>query len=101
MPRVLNIRHGGVPEGAVYVGRAMRNHSNPDVRKGSKFGNPFPASREGRGSAIQLFEEWFFKQPQLMADAVAELKGKDLVCWCAPDNCHAEVLMGFVNNEDG
>ncbi len=27
----------------------------------------------------------------------AELKGKDLVCWCAPKACHAETIMEIAN----
>jgi hypothetical protein len=30
-------------------------------------------------------------QPALLVD-LHELRGKDLVCWCAPHRCHAEVL---------
>ncbi|GAG87489.1 unnamed protein product, partial [marine sediment metagenome] len=26
-----------------------------------------------------------------------ELKGKDLVCWCAPLPCHADVLLELAN----
>lgn len=26
-----------------------------------------------------------------------ELKGKDLVCWCAPLACHADVLLEIAN----
>jgi hypothetical protein len=28
---------------------------------------------------------------------VAELRGKNLVCWCAPERCHAEVLIELAN----
>ena len=27
-----------------------------------------------------------------------ELKGKDLVCWCAPQPCHADVLLEIANS---
>ena len=26
-----------------------------------------------------------------------ELKGKDLVCWCAPKSCHADILLEIAN----
>jgi hypothetical protein len=29
--------------------------------------------------------------------ALPELRGKDLVCWCAPDACHADVLLELAN----
>ena len=30
----------------------------------------------------------------------AELRGKDLVCWCAPQRCHADVLMKYANQQE-
>lgn len=36
-------------------------------------------------------------QPSV-ADAVAELAGRDLACWCRPDQpCHADVLLELAN----
>jgi hypothetical protein len=29
--------------------------------------------------------------------ALHELRGKDLVCWCAPERCHAWVLIKLAN----
>ncbi len=28
---------------------------------------------------------------------VEELRGKDLVCWCAPHPCHADILLAMAN----
>jgi hypothetical protein len=33
----------------------------------------------------------------LRAKMKAELRGKDLVCHCAPDACHAEVILTIAN----
>src|SRR4051794_26242749 len=30
-------------------------------------------------------------------EALPELRGKDLVCWCAPENCHGDVLLDLAN----
>jgi hypothetical protein len=30
--------------------------------------------------------------------ALHELRGKDLICWCAPERCHADVLIELVND---
>ena len=73
----------------VYIGRP------------SKFGNPYthlentaaPYVVESREDAIRLFEEWIRTQPELMAAAKVELKGKVLGCWCAPLACHGDVLV--------
>ena len=45
------------------------------------------ARRVGRRPAA-----WIAQQPALLA-ALGELRGKHLVCWCAPERCHAELLL--------
>jgi hypothetical protein len=93
-PRVFNKRHGDAPPGAVYVGR-------PTV-----FGNPFTHTANGtkaqfrvatRDEAVDRFEAWLLAQPALVALAKQQLRGKDLVCWCAPRRCHADVLLRIAN----
>lgn len=93
MPKVYNNRDRNVPADAVYVGRP------------SKWGNPFkvgdwvhrPAgSRQlQRGECIDLYRNTL--PPALIDAAKRELKGKDLVCWCAPEPCHADVLLEIAN----
>lgn len=94
MPTVYNKHHKKVPKDAVYVGRP------------GKWGNPFAigaADADGkmidRDRAVQLFEEAVMRPEfaEYRAQVQAELKGKDLVCWCAPARCHAEVLMRIAN----
>lgn len=79
----------------VYVGRP------------SKFGNPFSHLDKGtlaqfkvanRDEAVDKFREWFLAQPELVAAAKRELKGKTLGCWCKPARCHAEVLAEIANS---
>lgn len=78
-------KRSGVPAGAVYVGRP------------TKWGNPFVIGRDGsRADVVRKYEEWIVQQPDLM-QALGELKGKSLVCWCAPEACHADVLMRLSN----
>lgn len=76
-----------VPAGAVYVGRP------------SKFGNPFAMRSEAdRIAVIAKFEAWMLSKPNLIESCKRELKGKDLVCWCAPLRCHADVLLRIANS---
>jgi hypothetical protein len=59
--------------------------------------NPFVIGRDGsRDEVIMKYRAWIVRQPALMA-ALQELHGKDLVCWCAPERCHAEVLIELAN----
>jgi Domain of unknown function (DUF4326) len=55
--------------------------------------NPFVIGRDGsRNEVIAKYRAWIVRQPALMA-ALHELRDKDLVCWCAPERCHADVLV--------
>lgn len=93
MPKVWNHRDTRIPPGAVYVGRP------------SPFGNPFSHLPDTtaqwhvptRDTAIDAFEAWVYTQPELIERIRRELYGKDLVCWCAPKRCHADVLLAIAN----
>jgi len=82
--KVLNKR---TSQDGVYIGRP------------SKFGNPFVIGQHGdRAQVIKRFEEWLLAQPKLVEAAKQELRGKNLVCWCAPQACHGDVLMRIANS---
>lgn len=94
--RVLNKRVDKIPPDAIYVGRP------------SKWGNPFKfpsfyASRPRdtrlavRKSVVGQYREYVMARPWLLRMIQEELKGKDLVCWCAPLPCHADVLLELAN----
>jgi hypothetical protein len=91
MPQVLNYYkvNRPYPPNVVYVGRP------------SEFGNPFPIVNGivSRDMAIDSFEKWIATQPELIAKVKRELKGKDLVCFCAPKRCHADVLLKIANED--
>ncbi len=83
-----------------HVAEAGKQNSDSQhyVGRPSEFGNPYVIGKDGtRDNVVELFKEWFFNDPDLMAKAVDELKGKDLVCWCAPWACHADILLEYVN----
>lgn len=85
MCRVLNKRQGGLPGDAVYIGR------------GSKWGNPFWIGRDGdRASVIAQYERWLRDQHGLLR-ALDELRGRHLVCFCAPLACHGDLLLRLAN----
>jgi hypothetical protein len=95
MPQVLNYRRDGLPAGAVYIGRAMPSNGLP----ASKWGNPFKLHREAeRAEVIARYRAWLCDQPALIA-VLPELRGHDLVCWCAPKACHGDVLLELANGK--
>ena len=89
-PRVYSRRRGATPPppGAIYVGRPTR------------FGNPFELGRDGsRADVIDAYRRWLAEpeQRELRERVRRELRGRDLVCWCAPEPCHADVLLALAN----
>jgi hypothetical protein len=75
-------RDKDIPPGAVYIGR------------GSKWGNPFRIPKDGnRDMVIVKYEQWLATQ----ALPLEELRGRDLVCFCAPLACHGNILLRLAN----
>ena len=82
MPKVLNKNKDFIHSEAIYVGR------------GSPYGNPYKRGIDGnRTKVIRLFVENIL--PNL---DVTSLRGKDLVCFCAPKCCHADYILIKANS---
>ena len=88
MPKVLNKRTDKIPPDAIYVGRP------------NKWGNPFLVGPDGtREEVIEKYRHYINNQcaaNQAKYD-LSELRGKDLLCWCAPLPCHADILLELAN----
>jgi hypothetical protein len=83
--KVWNKRRG-YPRHAVYVGRP------------SPFGNPFVIGVDGdRDEVVMKYAEMLSEDEELSSRVRSELRGKDLVCWCTPLRCHAEILLKVAN----
>ena len=50
-----------------------------------------------RDEVIKKYQTWLLQQLGLLAD-LPELRGKDLVCWCAPERCHGDILIELANS---
>lgn len=85
-PKVYNQHHRNAPSDAIFVGR-------PSI-----FGNPFVVSRtRTRTEAVELYEKYLLDKPSLLDMVKVELQGKNLICFCAPLSCHADVLLKYAN----
>lgn len=92
MPKVINKRM--IPHSlGVYIGRP------------SKWGNPYSHLPVGtlaqhivatRQEAVDAYRQYLLSNPKLMND-LHELRGKDLICWCAPNACHGDILLELAN----
>lgn len=66
------------------------------IDRRSKWGNPYYVGMHGtREEVIEKYRAWIMKQPSLL-EALPELKGKRLGCWCAPLPCHGDVLLELI-----
>lgn len=84
MPKVYNRRRDVIPFGAVYVGRP------------SKWGNPYEIGKDGNRAAVINKYRAYLASSHLCND-LRELRGQNLVCWCAPQSCHADILLEQAN----
>jgi hypothetical protein len=74
----------GRHDGAIYIGR------------GSKWGNPFRIGVDGdRAAVIAKHARWL--GTSYLLRAVDELRGKDLLCFCAPKPGHGDLLLRLAN----
>lgn len=93
-PAVVHLRRKGgeIVEGCdVYIGRAM--YRGGWRLPGSKWANPYKLQKDGKNRARVLadYEAHVRGKPELM-NALSELGGQRLGCWCAPLPCHGDVL---------
>jgi hypothetical protein len=93
-PRVLAAIRSGHPD-YVYCGRANRYYNLP----ASKWHNPFVLNKiTNRPKILEKYEQHLLVRLDLMR-ALPELRGKILVCWCAPEPCHCDVLARLADKE--
>jgi hypothetical protein len=86
-PKVLNFKKEKHAVVGIYIGRP------------SKWGNPFVIGRDGtREEVIEKFHQYILGSPELYAAARSELRGKNLVCYCAPLPCHGDILLEIANS---
>ena len=84
-----------IPEDMVYIGRPGRGMTG-------QWGNPFPLTQESeRADVLVRYMEWL--HDQMVADPslkerIKALRGKTLVCFCAPKLCHGHVLAFLAEN---
>lgn len=90
---------GGTPDGI------SGNHSMENTPVGARgwIGNPYPEAEYGRERCITLFERDFHERienDEEFRRAVESLQGKKLGCYCAPEDCHGDVILEYLNGND-
>lgn len=70
-----------------------------DISRRGKWGNPFLIGKDGdRQQVIEKYRVWIQRKPYLL-DALGELVGQRLGCWCKPEACHGDVLRELVTKK--
>ena len=65
----------------------------------SKFYNPIKLEHEDdRTQIIEAYRNYLLNNTNLLAQ-IEELRGKVLVCYCAPKMCHGNVLIELLNSQ--
>jgi hypothetical protein len=101
-PRRVRMRgdlfHGHVPAGAVYVSRPAPGLSGSRYANRHRIGACRACGHEhDRAAAVLAYAEDLAADRDLVAAARGELAGRDLACWCPPEEaCHADVLLAVV-----
>lgn len=70
------------------------------------FGNPFPLTKYSREESILQYSVWFHRQLEFSPEfkqAVLELKGLIVGCWCRPKEgfkgrllCHGQIIVAYL-----
>lgn len=113
MCKIKNASHKapGENQNGMYVGR---------TRQAMHYGNPFSHNLEAvmnglatvhvgnREIAVIAYHAWLNgtdythieqERRKWILENLHELKGHDLICWCAPLRCHAEILRDLANSQ--
>lgn len=108
------------------MSRALNGRSAAKVTRPSVFGNPFEIAallaqgdaknkQDAHDCVVDWFRDWLgpnrmglsakradlrARRMEILKRAPIELRGKNLACWCRPDeSCHADVLLEIANGK--
>lgn len=85
----------------VDIGRPDRNihMNNTEVGEPGWLGNPYPKDEYGREICIEMFREDFeerIEEDDEFREAVEDLQGEVLGCYCKPAACHGDVILEYI-----
>lgn len=89
----------------VYIGRGYGGNIPRDPYQYGGLGNPFLIGmlhkdvQISREKAVELFKQWFYLKiihDITYKQRILELKGKILGCWCAPEMCHGDIIIDWL-----
>ena len=70
------------------------------IDRASEWGNPFELGKDGdREAVVRNYKDHYLPHKPSLLAKLDELRGKALGCWCAPQNCHGNILVKAVHSE--
>ena len=84
------------PHFDIYIGREL-HYAKANFSQ-SKWANLPNVKKVGIKKSLELYEKHIRNTPELW-DALDELEGKVLGCWCKPKPCHGDVLIKLMNEK--
>ena len=100
--KVLNMKNCSreEKENSVYIGRnsAYYNLEEIDYFNG-KYRNIFEIGKDGNGYEVVEKYEKDIRSKYSVEEIKRDLKGENLLCWCAPNYCHGNILKKICENE--
>ena len=82
---VVRVVNGSAPDGSVAIGR------------GSVWGNPFIIGPDGdREAVVSKFYHYAKWRLEREPNWLEPLRGKDLACYCAPQICHGDAIITWM-----
>lgn len=88
---VVNL-HKGSPDAPLVKWAEARGLLTRIDRK-SPWGNPFVLNEDGNRDTVCDSYAIYFARKYGLQERMAELRGKALGCWCAPERCHGDHLL--------
>lgn len=71
------------------------------IDRKTEWGNPFEMPADGdRDTVIANFEVHYLPFKPSLLGKLKTLRGKALGCWCAPEECHGNILADWAQRED-
>jgi hypothetical protein len=96
---VVNIRD--TPRSGSQADCLLHHRGYYPIYRPSKWGNPYKIGVDGdRAAVIEKFQQFIAGDtPTAVAlrEALPELQGRRLVCFCAPEPCHGDILAAMAD----
>jgi hypothetical protein len=75
------------------------------IDRSTRFGNPHILEKDGgeytREESVEAYRAWFtemVENNEEFREAVEELRGGTLGCWCKPKACHGDVIVEYLRS---